>query len=42
MLLEKVLDMLKMSFFKRVSYTTIKPFIILVSLLFLVMSGKSS
>jgi hypothetical protein len=42
MLLEKVLEMLKMSFCKWVSYTTIKPFIILGVTLFLVMSGKSS
>jgi hypothetical protein len=34
--------MLKMSFYKWVSYTTIKPFIILGVTLFSVMSGKSS
>jgi hypothetical protein len=42
MLLEKVLKMLKISFCKWVSYTTVKPFIILGVILFLVMSGKSS
>jgi hypothetical protein len=42
MLLEKVLEMLKILFCKWVHYTTIKPFIILGVILFLVMSGKSS
>jgi hypothetical protein len=42
MLLEKVFEMLKMPFCKWVSYTTIKPFIILGVTLFSVMSGKSS
>jgi hypothetical protein len=42
MLLEKVLEMLKMPFCNWVSYPTIKPFIILGVTLFLVMSGKSS
>jgi hypothetical protein len=42
MLLKKILKMLKLFFCKWVSYTTIKPFIILDVTLFMVMSGKSS
>jgi hypothetical protein len=42
MLLKKIVKMLKLFFCKWVSYTTIKPFIILGVTLFMVMSGKSS